>query len=213
MPNSIEANRVASPSSLAATWSTEIPSRMSAPEVFFGWIPVRKLDAARAWSPAPSPKARPLLCVSPDRTKMSFRWASKGFKIRVNSKLGPSEAGVHASWITPFGMYTNAKRRGALPTDCRGAPKAGTIASRNGRATTAPAPRKSVRRFRWVLKSTETYPIQATIRLRAVIPTTLAPESETVCNPLPHGSRESRISRASANGFCSDSSCTPALWR
>jgi len=48
MPNSIEANRDSPPIAEAATWSTEIPSLMSAPAVFFGWMPVRKLEAARA---------------------------------------------------------------------------------------------------------------------------------------------------------------------
>src|SRR5438034_215517 len=34
---------------------------MSAPAVFLGWTPVKNVEAARAWSPGPSPSAPPLL--------------------------------------------------------------------------------------------------------------------------------------------------------
>ena len=43
----------------AATWSTETPTLISAPCVLRACCPVRKLDRARAWSPAPSPWGRP----------------------------------------------------------------------------------------------------------------------------------------------------------
>ena len=46
--NSSERSLVVPPIASAATWSTEIPTWMSLPDVFFGWTPVRKLPPARA---------------------------------------------------------------------------------------------------------------------------------------------------------------------
>ncbi len=45
----------------AMTWSTEIPSLMSAPVGFAGRAPVRNDAFARAWSPPPSMPAVPFL--------------------------------------------------------------------------------------------------------------------------------------------------------
>src|SRR5687767_2009791 len=49
---------------------------------------------------------------------------------------------------TPFGRYTNPRRRTGLAAVCASATRAGTIASSSGSASVAPRPRRTVRRSR-----------------------------------------------------------------
>src|SRR2546421_10668375 len=60
-----------------------------------------------------------------------------------NSKPVPAVFGIHSSTIAPLGTKTAPKRGVAGAAD---ALNAGTIASRNGSAIAAPAPRRNVRR-------------------------------------------------------------------
>ena len=71
----------------------------------------------------------------------------------MNSNSEPSPAGVQASWITPFGTYTNANLRGASFFNRRDAANAGTIASRKGNAIAVPVPRRNIRRSSWAPKT------------------------------------------------------------
>ena len=83
------------PSSFAAIWSAEIPRRKSTPPVLYGCTPVRKVAVARAWSPGPSPCARPVTCASPLNTLMCSRYGSSAFIVGLNSKFAPVVFGVH----------------------------------------------------------------------------------------------------------------------
>jgi hypothetical protein len=95
---------VRSPTRAAANWSAEMPDRKLAPAVLRAWQPVRKDDAARAWSPAPSPLGRALSQVRPLRTSRSSRNGASGCKIAGSPKPVPSTAGVQSSMIAPLGM-------------------------------------------------------------------------------------------------------------
>jgi hypothetical protein len=48
--------------------------------------------------------------------------------------------------MTPFGTYTNPRRRAGFAAVCASAESAGTMASSSGRASVAPSPRRNVRR-------------------------------------------------------------------
>ena len=57
----------------------------------------------------------------------------------VNSNPRPA-VGVHWSMIAPCGTYTAPKRSGETDAAFAAGVRAGTIASRNGKATVAPTP-------------------------------------------------------------------------
>src|SRR5450432_763651 len=83
---------------------------------------------------------------------MRSRNASSGLRVGVISQLAPSVLGVH-SWFKskiPFGTSMNAIRIGRLVSTAN----AGVIESSIGKAITAPAPRKNVRRGMDFLKIT-----------------------------------------------------------
>ena len=94
-PSSNDESCVFLPSSFAAIWSAEIARRKSAPPVLYGWTPVRNVAVARAWSPGPSPSARPFTCASPPNTLTYSRNGSSGFIVGLNSKFAPAVFGVH----------------------------------------------------------------------------------------------------------------------
>src|SRR5262245_38091 len=79
----------------------------------------------------------------------SLNWAS-GSSTGVRAKPVPSVAGVHLSIMIPFGTSTKHMRIGRAVC----AANAGVMASREGRANAAPAPRKKVRRGMDFLKIT-----------------------------------------------------------
>src|SRR5882724_5038261 len=83
---------------------------------------------------------------------MRSRKASSGLRVCVISQPVPSVLGVHSLFKLkmPLGTSMNAMRIGRLASTA----KAGVIASSMGRATTAPAPRKNVRRGMDFLKIT-----------------------------------------------------------
>ena len=54
---------------------------MSLPSVLWGWAPVRNEATHLAWSPGPSPKARPPLSVNPLNTVTADLWPSIGSRI------------------------------------------------------------------------------------------------------------------------------------
>src|SRR6266478_973686 len=88
---------------------------MSAPSVFLTWTPVRNVDAARAWSPAPSfGSGTPGVSSSPLSTRTWSRNGASGSSTGVHANRAPSAAGVHRSMMIPFGAYTTASRRGAF---------------------------------------------------------------------------------------------------
>jgi hypothetical protein len=62
-------------------------------------------------------------------------------------KSFPDPAGVHWARLMPFGMYIKLIRGIAL----RGAANAGDIASRSGKASVAPTPRRNDRRSSAIL--------------------------------------------------------------
>src|SRR5262249_46800401 len=99
----------------------------------------------RAWSPGPSPCARALSWVRPVRTRSWSLNLTSGASVEGRSYLSPVWDGVQNCMLAPLGKKTNAERRAPLgpvaaPTERE------LIASRNGSATPAPAPRKRVRR-------------------------------------------------------------------
>src|ERR1035437_1084222 len=118
---------------------------MSAPSVFFGCTPVSHVAPARAWSPGPSPRERPLICARLLSTSVRSRNGANAFMVELNSKAAPSPEGLQLDSMIPFGTYTKPKRTAGLAAFVVPA-NAGTIASRNGSASTAPAPRKNARR-------------------------------------------------------------------
>src|SRR6185295_6868009 len=73
---------------------------------------------------------------------------SRGLRIGVNSNPEPTVFGIHCCMIAPLGIYTTPKRIEGIAAALAWGVKAGTIASRNGRATAAPALRSIVRRDR-----------------------------------------------------------------
>jgi hypothetical protein len=76
---------------------------------------------------------------------MSSRNASRGLRIRGNSAGSAPSCGTFQFFMSmPLGTYRKARRTG----DFGAAANAGTIESRNGRATVAPTP------FRKVLRGT-----------------------------------------------------------
>ena len=94
------------PSSVAAIWSAEMPAWMPAPSVFLGWTPVSQVAPSRAWSPAPSPSARPLhLRQAAEARCRCSRNGSSAFMVGVNSKPVPFGGRASSlSRIMPFGM-------------------------------------------------------------------------------------------------------------
>ena len=56
---------------------------------------MRNVAVARAWSPGPSPSARPLTCASPLNTLSCSRNGSSAFIVGLNSKFAPTVFGVH----------------------------------------------------------------------------------------------------------------------
>jgi hypothetical protein len=58
----------------------------------------------------------------------------------------PTVDGVHLSMMIPFGTVKNERRLAMFDAVSAGDAKAGTIASKSGRASAVPAPRKKVRR-------------------------------------------------------------------
>ena len=88
-PSSSEARRVWRPRRSAATWSTETPTRMSAPSVFRAWQAVRNVAEERAWSPAPSPLGRALSCASPLSTSRSSWCGFNGSRMRRQLETPP----------------------------------------------------------------------------------------------------------------------------
>src|SRR5205807_5123927 len=88
----------------------------------------------------------------PPITTMRSRKASSGLSVCGISQPMPSVLGVHSLFRSkiPFGTSMNAMRIGRLLSTA----KAGVIASSMGNATTAPAPRKKVRRGMDFLKIT-----------------------------------------------------------
>ena len=103
MPSSSEGSRVCLPTSAAATWSTETPTRMSAPSVLSGCMPVRKQASERAWSPGPSPMASALCWARPVSTSRSSLNGSSGSSVGGSRKLGPVSSGVQSAMWTPLG--------------------------------------------------------------------------------------------------------------
>src|ERR1700687_5006333 len=83
---------------------------------------------------------------------MRSRKASSGLRVWGGSQFALSVLGVHSLFKSkiPFGFSMNAMRIGRLVSTA----KAGVIASSMGNASTAPAPRKNVRRGRDFLKIT-----------------------------------------------------------
>src|SRR5262245_5349534 len=76
---------------------------------------------------------------------MSPRKASSGLRIRGSSVVSDPSSGTFQFFMSmPFGTYMKARRTGGFGA----AANAGTIESRNGRATVAPTP------FRKVLRGT-----------------------------------------------------------
>src|SRR5215218_5381225 len=92
---------------------------MSAPEVLRAWRPVRNELMARAWSPGPSPFARPLSRVIPPITLTWLLYGSSGASVPVSRPRAPVSAGVQWAMLTPFGTYTNAIRFGAAAAAAR----------------------------------------------------------------------------------------------
>src|SRR5687768_11229890 len=141
---------------------------MSEPLVLRAWAPVRKLADARAWSPAPSPRARPCVCAKPLRTLKSFLCAARGWRMRGSSYSAPTALGVQCGRVTPLGTFTNAMRLGKPAGDAVEARATdasdGAIASSIGSATAAPRPRKNVRRCTCHLLLTST-----NLRLRRTV--------------------------------------------
>ena len=79
-------------------------------------------------------------------TTTRSRNGSSGCRIGVNVKPEPLSGGVKRLMITPLGTYTKPSRRTGRAAARAAALRAGTMASRNGRAMAAPAPRRNVRR-------------------------------------------------------------------
>src|SRR5690606_8235225 len=77
----------------------------------------------------------------------SFNGAS-GSRMNGNSKSRPVRVGSHSSCSAPCGKYTKPSRRPGVAAVFASAVPAGTIASSNGSAIDAPAPRSTVRRDR-----------------------------------------------------------------
>ena len=78
----------------AATWSTETPARMLAPSVLSGWTPVRKQASDRAWSPPPSPWAKPFVlgqAAEDEQVVLERRRAARGWT-GARSSSPPSRA-------------------------------------------------------------------------------------------------------------------------
>src|SRR5688500_11285342 len=71
--------------------------------------------------------------------------AASGSSTGVIAKLAPSVFGVHLSIMMPFGTSMNDKRIGRVVSAAW--PSAGIIASRSGRVSAAPAPRRNARRW------------------------------------------------------------------
>ena len=147
-PSSSEGSRVSEARAWATIWSAETPFWMSAPAVFFGWTPVRKQAAARAWSPGPSPSSLALWWARPLSTRMSWRKGSSGLRMRVNAKALPFLRGLpvrHDDAVRARRRRTGGRARVRARPPWR-RPAAWRRAA--GRASVAPAPRRNVRRGR-----------------------------------------------------------------
>src|SRR6185295_19984184 len=115
----------------------------SSASVRLGQTPVRNPAQLTAWSPITLPGRERVRLVTIARESLN---GSSGFRIGVNSKPAPTVLGVHCCMMAPLGKYTTPKRIDGIAAAFPCGVKAGTIASRNGRAMVAPAPRKTVRR-------------------------------------------------------------------
>jgi hypothetical protein len=82
--------------------------------------------------------------------------SASGSRIRVISVSGPSALGAHSflRFMIPFGTWMKPRRIGRAVS----ADRAGVMASSTGNASTAPAPRKKVRRGIYFLVITIAYP-------------------------------------------------------
>ena len=88
----------------AAIWSIEVPPRMSGPSVFLGCTPVRNAEAARTWSPVPSPGSGNIGSLWSPLTTVTWSWnGARGARVCGRMKSRPSAAGVHSSMMTPLG--------------------------------------------------------------------------------------------------------------
>src|SRR5687768_3279106 len=124
-----------------------VPARTSAPAVFFGFS-AHMNAAATQWSAPVTPgggsaerECRPLRIVVCSRTD------SSGFQLKGSSPVrGPTFSGTQYPGAPPCGTNRPTNRGFGLAAVWASAVRAGTIASRNGSAITAPAPRRIVRR-------------------------------------------------------------------
>src|SRR5215831_9994027 len=77
---------------------------------------------------------------------IDLRYGSSDFRIGVNSKSVPTFAGVQYPGRSPSGTNTAPKRFKGFAAVLAVGTRAGTIASRKGRAIAVPIPRSTVRR-------------------------------------------------------------------
>ena len=144
-----------------------------------GATPVRNVAAARAWSPGPSPSARPLTCASPLNTFDLLAERLERLHRRAELEVGarglwrPEERAraLVARADDAVGRIDVAQARPASPPAASAASvNAGTIESSSGSAIAAPRPRRKVRRGRGLLK---------------MIMSSTSSSSETVCCSRP----------------------------
>jgi hypothetical protein len=114
---------------------------MSSASVCFATTPLSQPAELTAWSVTVLPPAR-------DRLPTTVNWSrygSSGLRIGVISR-SPAAFGVQKFIGAPFGKYTAPNRCGGFAGVWARADSAGTIDSRNGKASVVPMPRSMVRR-------------------------------------------------------------------
>src|SRR5688572_28617721 len=129
-------------------WSIVVPACTSAPAVFFG-LSHDMNAAATQWSAPVTPgggsaerACRPLMT-----TRSSFSFGSNAFQMSGNSLPSfPVVCGIQWPGPAPCGTIKPTNRCFGAAAVCASAVRAGTMASRKGSASAAPAPRRTVRR-------------------------------------------------------------------
>src|SRR6056297_207759 len=93
-----------------------MPSRMLLLDLV-GRAAVRNVEPPRAWSPAPSPLARPLSWAKPETTLIFDLKSANGWSVGESCQSFPFPCGVQSGMIAPFGKNTHAIRTGFSPFD------------------------------------------------------------------------------------------------
>ena len=121
---------------------------MSAPSVFFGWTPVSQVAPARAWSPAPSPKARPLNLgevaehedlIAERLQRLHGRHELEAGAVRRRHPILLNDAVRNIDKPEAHRRRRRGQARAAI---------AGIMESSSGKASAVPTPRRNMRRSR-----------------------------------------------------------------